>query len=388
MNTFDISTIYMAILTSNLLLMMISVIICNKKILINAGYKLIAIFLILTALRFILPIEFPFATSIPLPQGISKLIIEIFAPRFTIGSFDISIYHLIILIWITGIAVQTYRFIKIDGMIKRLLFTFGRNVTKDPHYTSVFRNTYDGKIPVQIYEVTGISTPFLYGFSKPYILVPSGEHISEQTLTYILKHEISHYQHHDLWLKFGVQLLNIIYWWNPFTSLLNKQAGLVIEMRIDDNITDMDEKDALAYLQCLCNMAEYQDTILNHKLANVISFTHHNETELTRRFHMLMGRGQKKNHGLNIILFTVTCIIYIYSYLFSFEADYYIPEIAEYGVNFTNENSYLIDNGDGSYDLYYSGFKVETIYSTDHHSADIPIYTKEEFEHVQQKASE
>lgn len=386
MDTFDISTVYTAILTSNLLLMIISVIICNNKILINAGYKLIAIFLILTAVRFILPIQFPFVTSIALPQGISKLIIETYAPRFTIGNFNISIYHLIILIWITGIAVQTYRFIIIDRMIKRLLFTFGRNVTKDPYYTSVFSNTYDGQIPVQIYEVTGISTPFLYGFSKPYILVPFGEHISEQTLMYILKHEISHYQHHDLWLKFGVQLLNIIYWWNPFTSLLNKQAGLVIEMRIDDNITDMDEKDALAYLQCLCNMAEYQDTILNHKLANVISFAHDNETELTRRFHMLMERGRKKNHGLNIILFTVTCILYICSYLFIFEADYYIPEIEEYGVDFTNVNSYLIDNGDGTYDLYFSGYKVETSDSPELYNEDIPIYTREEFEHVQQKA--
>ena len=92
MDTFSFSTLYMAILTSNLLLMIISVIICNKRILINAGYKLIAIFLILTAVRFILPIEFPFVTSIALPQGISKLIIEIFAPRFTLDNFNISIY--------------------------------------------------------------------------------------------------------------------------------------------------------------------------------------------------------------------------------------------------------------------------------------------------------
>lgn len=385
MDTFDISTVYMAILTSNLLLIIISVIICNKKILINAGYKLIAIFLILTAVRFILPIQFPFVTNIPLPQGISKIIIDIFAPRFTVSNFDISIYNLIVMIWIVGIAVQTYRFIRTDGMIKRLIFTFGRNVTNDPKYATILDDTYVYRLPIRIFEVTGISTPFLYGFSKPYILVPSGEHISEQTLMFILKHEISHYKHHDLWLKLGVQLLNIVYWFNPFTSLLNKQVGLVIEMRIDDNITDMDEKDAFAYLQSLCNMAEYQDTILTHKMANVISFTHDNETELTRRFHMLMERGQKKNHGLNIILFTVTCIIYICSYLFIFEAYYYIPETSEV-LDFTNENSYLIDNGDGSYDLYYSGYKVETIYSTDYQSTDIPIYTREEFEHVQQKA--
>ena len=206
MDTFHFSTVFMAIFTSNILLVIIAAIICNKKILINAGYKLISMFLILTAARFIFPIEFPFATTFPLPQGISKLIIEFFAPRFTIGKYDISICNCVILIWIIGVCIQTYRFVRTDGMIKRFIFTFGRNVTKDPHYAAILRNTYAGHAPIRIFEVTGISTPFLYGFSKPYILVPSDENISEQTLTYILKHEISHYTHNDLWLKFGVQL--------------------------------------------------------------------------------------------------------------------------------------------------------------------------------------
>ena len=387
MNTFDISTVYMAILTTNLLLMIISVIICNKKILINAGYKLIAIFLVLTALRFMLPIEFPFATSIPLPKGISKLIIEIFAPRFTLGNLDISIYYLIIVIWIVGIAVQTYLFIRTDGMIKRFIFTFGRNVTKDSHYAAVLSNTYAGRAPIRIFEVSGISTPFLYGFSKPYILVPSAKNISEQTLTYILKHEITHYVHHDLWVKFGVQLLNIVYWWNPFTSLLKKQVSLVIEMRIDDNITDMIKKDAYTYLQCLSNMAEYQDTILNHKMANVISFTHDNETELTRRFHMLMERGRKKNYVINIVLAIFISLIYLLSYLYTLEADYFVSEAQESAFRLDETNTFIVDNGDGTYDLYLGGFKCETLTSLDYYEEDVPIYTRKEFDNVQQNTS-
>lgn len=383
MDTFDISTVYMAILTSNLLLIIISVIICNKKILINAGYKLIAIFLILTAVRFILPIQFPFVTNIPLPQGISKIIIEIFTPRFTVSNFDISIYNLIILIWIVGIAVQTYRFIRTDRMIKRLIFTFGRNVTNDPPYATILNDTYVYRLPIRIFEVTGISTPFLYGFSKPYILVPSEQHISPQTLMYILKHEISHYKHHDLWLKFGVQLLNIVYWWNPFTSLLNKQVGLVIEMRIDDNITVMDEKDAFAYLQSLCNMAEYQDTVLNHKMANVVSFTHHNETDLTRRFHMLMERGRKKNYRINILLTFIIVCIYIISYVFILEARYFLPE-TDTIFRMNTSDCYAVDNGNGTYDIYLSNIRISIADSLEYYGDDLPVYSKEEFEYVQQ----
>jgi len=385
MDTFDISTVYMAILTSNILLIIISVIICNKKILINAGYKLIAIFLILTAIRFILPIQFPFVTTISLPPGISEIIIEIFVPRFAIAGFDIRIYHLIILIWIAGIIVQIYRFIRTDGMIKRFIFAFGKNVTKNPQYASILKEVYTGRTPIRIFEVSGISTPFLYGFISPYILVPSGQHLSVPMLTYIFKHEVKHFMNHDLWLKFGVQLLNIIYWWNPFSSLLNKQVNLVIEMRIDNNITDVNSQEACEYLKCLFDMAEYQDTVLDRKMANAISFVQRNETDLTRRFTMLMKRGQKKNHGVNAALLFFVILIYICSYLFILEADYVTSEVNETSFASIGTDFVAVKNEDETYDIYLSGIHIETTESLKYYDDEIPILTMEEFQNVLQE---
>jgi hypothetical protein len=106
MDIFDFSTVYMAVFASTLLLSIIAVIILNKKILFNAGYKLISIFLILTAVRFLLPIQFPFATNIILPQEISKIIIDFFAPRFAVGRFNLSICNIVIAIWISGTLIQ------------------------------------------------------------------------------------------------------------------------------------------------------------------------------------------------------------------------------------------------------------------------------------------
>ena len=36
---------------------------------------------------------------------------------------------------------------------------------------------------------------------------------------YILKHELNHYIHHDLWFKAFGELISIIYWWNPIQSI-------------------------------------------------------------------------------------------------------------------------------------------------------------------------
>ena len=376
-NTFHFSTVFMAIFTSNILLMIVAAIICNEKILINAGYKLISIFLVLIAVRFMLPIQFPFVTTFPLPQGISKIIIEFFAPRFQIGDFEISIYHIVLIIWIIGIIVQTYRFIRTDRMIKRFIFTFGKNVTKNPRYVSILNQIYKGRIPIRIFEVSGISTPFLYGFATPYILVPSGQILSDKMLTYILKHEVMHHKHNDLWLKFGVQLLSILCWWNPFGSLLNNHMDLVIEMRIDDDVTDQNNNTTLEYLACLKSMAEYQDTILNHKMGNVISFARCNETKLTRRFAMLMERDTKKSKCYNIILIFLVFFIYFFSYLFIFEAYYFTEEAQETAFQINEMNSYIVDNEDGTYDLYLGNIRIEVLDSLEHHDKDIPVYTKE-----------
>ena len=144
MHTFDLSTVYMAILSSNILLVIIAVILRNEKIMINAGYKLISIFLILTLVRFVLPFEIPFATTFPLPTGISNIIIELFETRFTVLGLNINIFRILCLIWLIGVLARTYRFIKIDRMFRRFIFdeagdvllgfTLSRGELKSPSY--------------------------------------------------------------------------------------------------------------------------------------------------------------------------------------------------------------------------------------------------------------
>jgi len=397
MNYFNLSTVYMAILTCNLLIAAIAVMIRREKIMINVGYKLITVFLFLTALRFLLPIEVSYATTIPLPQGISAVIIQVFHPLFSIGDYEIWPLHFLLLIWLAGILVQSIRYYLTNRRILAFIFTQGKNVTQESPYaellTGIGASTYH---KFQIYELSPICTPILYGFRKPYILIPA-DYIHEnglvqqngiRELSYILKHEVMHYEHHDLLIKFGVRLLSILYWWNPFCHLLNEQMDLVLEMRIDDSVTSLNDRELSEYLHTLLHLAEYQNTILDHPMGNTISFARVRSSILTKRFQMLLHRRQKKNRGLNLLLILLVGAIYLCSYLFIFEA--YYTQIEESGEVYhsTDSNSFLIDNGDGTYDSYFNNIRIEVVDSLEHFSKDIPIYTREEFEHVQQNAPE
>jgi beta-lactamase regulating signal transducer with metallopeptidase domain len=386
MNTFDLSTVYMAILSSNILLVIIAVILRNEKIMINAGYKLISIFLILTLVRFVLPFEIPFATTFPLPTGISNIIIELFETRFTVLGLNINIFRILCLIWLIGVLARTYRFIKIDRMFRRFIFTFGRKVNKDPRYSAIINSLSTGEtkhIPYQIYEVPNLPTPCLYGFATPYILIPANLDYTDKELTYVIRHEMMHYKHHDLWIKFGVQLISILYWWNPSGNMLLSNMDMALDMRIDDTLTEMNDVETSEYINSLYMTAEYQNSILNHKFGNVIAFSANDKTVSERRFLMLLNKNNEKKYWINFVLVTVVFAIYLLSYLVTFEGYTHDPDIKLDYVSATTQNSYLIDNGDGTYDVYFQSIKIECVNSLDNYSDDIPIYTMEEFENVQ-----
>lgn len=88
---------------------------------------------------------------------------------------------------------------------------------------------------------------------------------------------------------------------------------------------------------------------------------------------------------MNLVLICLVGSIYLFSYLVIFEG-YYTESETKQGVILINEvNSYIIDNGDGTYDLYLADVKIETLDSLEHYNEDVPVYTKEELEYAQQE---
>ena len=103
---------------------------------------------------------------------------------------------------------------------------------------------------------------------------------------------------------------------------------------------------------------------------------------------MLLRRKQKKNYVLNLLLICLVGLIYVSSYLFIYEARIDISIFSPNVIPVNEITSYIIDNEDGTYDLYISGIKVEILNSLDNYNNDIPVYTKEEYKHVQQEDPE
>lgn len=377
---YSFSSAYMAVLASNLLLIMLALCFKNRKTLVNTGYKLLLLFIYCTFLRFLLPFEMPFSCNILMPESLSFLISWVQHPLFIVATYEISIWSLLLAIWAIGFLVNLGIYFSLQEKTKYFILSSCLDMTEAEPYHSTLtqvckergkRNCF------RVFEVSGITVPMLYGVFSPKILLPENYNISSHNLYFVLAHEVSHHYRRDLVIKNFVHLLCMIYWWNPFCYLLQKQTDIILEMRVDDMITNSDTNTISMYLKCLIEIAEKAHSVQQKSISGILTVSFvQDETDLTKRFEMLMHSGEKRKLSWNIALSILVFGIYILSYVFIFEAHYMSPEYKVDTIEITEDNTYAIANPDGTYDIYFNDLFIETTDSLDYYP-EIEIYTQE-----------
>lgn len=383
MLNYSFASVYMAAITSNILLILITLLFWNRKIMINAGYKLLALFIVLSTLRVLLPFEFPFTITIRLSEleSISQGISYIRRTLFFIDTFKVSRWTILQIIWGIGFVISLIHYIRLHMKSRYLILASSLDATTAEPYCSILDRicTERGKRnSFQILTVTGIRTPMLYGIFSPHILIPENLELSEEEWYFTLSHEASHHFHHDLLIKTLVSFITMVYWWNPASYVLNRQANVILEMRVDNVVTLTGQEAVKKYLRCLTAIGE--KSLKKDLLSRTVTmgFFHKKDDVLTQRYDMLTSTGKRKNKVINILLFVLVISIYAASHLFIFEAFYTDPDAEATSVEATSDIVYAIQNENNTYDIYYKGLYIETTDSLDYYSSDIPVYTEKE----------
>lgn len=349
---YSFSSVLMAFITSNVLLVVISLCLRSGKIMVNAGYKLLALFLVFSFLRFLFPFELPFSINIPFPKALSTIVQVIRYRSYSFCGYRFSMWTIMEFIWVIGILFNLYRNYKVRKLTV-FLISFGKDLTDLEPYASILAQVCQNKKKSNVFriiELNGLQVPMLYGIFSPCILLPKGMPLSQEDLYYSFCHEISHHYHHDLVIKNIVSFLMIFYWWNPASYALKRQLDLIIEMRIDDDLTAAGPEVTAAYLNCLIHIKEYMlmQKLISDRLS--ASILRDDRDDLAKRFEMIYARNSRRRHSLNVLITVVIVSVYVLSYLFIFEA-YYTPQDNPRIWFPPSNNSYLINNGDSSYDL-------------------------------------
>lgn len=384
MLNYSFSSVLMAILTSNLIIITIAICFRSNKILLSVGYKLLAVFLVLTLGRFVFPFELGIirntriVTNIIMPQFLSKIISYFLREFVEIYGIQISLWTLFEIVWAIGIICQIIFYLRKLFSFDYYVSCWSEDVTEEERYRSCLAEACgDRKNNFQILKLPMVNSPCLYGIRRPRILIPTDIEMTDKDLYYVLRHEVSHHYHHDLVIKRAVSILCMLYWWNPICSIFQKQVDTLLEMRIDDSLVQNDSKIGRAYLSTLIHMAENRDNKSAVPNNLTVSLSQENTTTLTQRFDMVCNRKPHANILMSVSLLALIIAVYMSSYLVTFENRYLIEGERVEDTTYLLDPIYAILKDDGTYDIYYEDYFIENVETLENHNPDIPIYDQQ-----------
>ncbi len=306
----------------------------------------------LLVLRCLLPLEFPGVKLIHFGGWYADLH-KWLNPYVGDGTTPLDV---LLAIWIAGSLISLLRlFYRLHRQYK----TIQKNTVCEDHRLSrIYRDTLQEMACTHVGSICisdEYPTPMMAGFRKPHILFPKEmEYLPEEELKFIFRHEITHYQNRDLWIKLLIELLCCALWWNPVVYLLRICISQLLEMRCDSLVCE-----ALDPHQ----QTEYADTLLKaikkavHRPVYITAeyLGYPSKERLEQRFtQILYASSQPKKKGLSVLIVSIAVCAFIGSYMITF-VPYSLPEgsgdIYELD-SFSFENSFILHYPDGALEVY------------------------------------
>lgn len=322
------------------------------------GVTFILILYIFCTVRMLVPLEFPKYQKVLRDPYLFSYIMKIYA---NLGpARRIIVLYSIMGIWITGIVVA---FIYNSRKWDRAIRTVRKRKAVDDGRAETILRRIDPECGIEIQYSFAITEPFIRGLLHPTIYLPEKE-CSDKELEFILMHEYLHWKRKDLWKKLFLNIINIIFWWNPLSYLLCSDLSQIIELNCDNAMSKRySELELLDYLDTLTYMAGGKGKKSDVATKDALGFINKMEKKaLRQRFQYVMFKKENKSlqRRANIFIFCVSLLWMISSYYFILQPDYRSPDTESYQENapFVSDdtNSYLEELEDGSYLFHYSGF--------------------------------
>lgn len=305
--------------------------------------------------RMFFSVELPFAAVIRAPSLMNPLhdVNEANLPMME-GAFLVS--DLLLLVWAAGSILLFAQFLIRYHRGKRDIDRLPKQ--ENQVLQKILDELQRGnkrRIPIQVLCCSGLSTPCGIGLLRRQILLPSQEY-TEEELFHILRHELQHFQTHDLLVKWMIRVFQCLFWWNPLVYLLGKDMDQVLEIKCDLSVVkNYSRQETLAYMRTIKNQLE--QAIHTEKIVPVASASlvgNFAMSNVEERF-LYLAESLKPNQRKELpkpafaVLFVALIMV---SYSFVLQSSYEAPELDENGekIQYRQEDEIkLLHKKDGSY---------------------------------------
>ncbi len=305
--------------------------------------------------RMFFSVELPFATVINAPSLMNPVhdVNEANLPMME-GTFLVS--DLLLLVWVVGSILLFAQFLIRYHRGKRDIDRLPKQ--ENQVLQKILDELQRGnkrRIPIQVLCCSGLSTPCGIGLFRRQILLPSQEY-TEEELFHILRHELQHFQTHDLLVKWMIRVFQCLFWWNPLVYLLGKDMDQVLEIKCDLSVVkNYSRQETLAYMRTI--KSQLEQAIHTEKIVPVASASlvgNFAMSNVEERF-LYLAESLKPNQRKELpkpafaVLFAALIMA---SYSFVLQSSYEAPELDENGekIQYMQEDEIkLLHKKDGSY---------------------------------------
>ncbi len=365
-------SLLMATLWCSLFMLLLFYFRSRRHILELSGIAPLLILIIGTVLRCFIPIDIPhFTRAIQFEGWLAELDTSLRTPVIQDRITPLSI---IFGVWLLGTLIALVTTICSYATHMRKLRSF--LPTDDPDLLNIVEGIADElhvPMPTVCLIMPGKS-PSISGLFHPIILIPIDIY-EEKDLRYIFYHELMHWKERDIWIKkLLISLLCCVFWWNPCSYLLKLDLSETLEMRCDQSVsrllTDGEKHEYVDVLKKTFNSLPTKEKGSRFRLFSfgISEFAAGPEEHTAyKRADLVLNTPyqQKYNRIIPVVTLIITIAVFIFSYSFIIQPHYDAPEdeivTNQSATEFTSEDSYLVENPDGTYILYHDNNPISEI---------------------------
>ena len=222
------------------------------------------------------------------------------------GREKTSLLNAITFVWIGGAAIMFLWNIGTYILFRKVTLSrsFGAN-QETKRILSDVKASLGIEKEIKALVCKNVKSPMVMGFLSPRLILP-GEDYSEESLRFILLHELTHYKRRDTLYKAFMLLVNAVHWFNPAVWLMRKLADSDLEVSCDSKVVSGAD---------LATRKRYSETILScvhrEKVACAVFSTHFygGAKTLKKRFANILSTEKRGKGKIAFVLVLVLALV-------------------------------------------------------------------------------
>lgn len=300
----------------------------KRSVLLNLSSMTGIIILYLFCLiRLAVPVELPW-TKVVSGGSLYNFLYQIFGCEITcVAGHEIYVYHIFVVAWGVVMAVLLTRYLI---QYHRVVSYFSEmEKTEDTELNNILDEicTDKEKRNIKIVQTAAVEVPCCIGTFEKRILIPDKKY-SREELHYIILHEYTHLDNKDILTIQLINILCIVFWWNPFVYILKGDMYQSIEIRCDQTVTKkLKSAERGNYLTVI--LKEYKASVQEkefRKPAGAMPLFEDHSDHLIERFR-LVAEGKQSSSRIGRILVPVIAVaLLVLSYSLILQPRYDVPE--------------------------------------------------------------